>query len=116
MRRLISSALIALAAAAAPDAWAAAAKPPPSPTERGKALAQEHCAACHTLEAKGASPLAEAPPFRDLNERVTIANLAEALAEGIMVGHPAMPQFAFQPDEVEALLAFLESIQAKPKN
>ena len=34
-----------------------------------------------------------APPFRDLPKRYPVENLAEALAEGIVTGHPARPRF-----------------------
>ena len=37
--------------------------------------------------------------------------LAEALAEGLSVGHPDMPEFVFEPDQVAAILAYLKSIQ-----
>lgn len=37
--------------------------------------------------------------------------LEEALAEGIYVGHPDMPVFRFEPDEVEALIDYIQSIQ-----
>jgi mono/diheme cytochrome c family protein len=40
-----------------------------------------------------------------------VDSLEEAFAEGISVGHPAMPQFAFAPDDVRALVAYLQSIQ-----
>jgi cytochrome c len=33
------------------------------------------------------------------------------LAEGISVGHPDMPEFVFEADEVGAILAYLRSIQ-----
>jgi hypothetical protein len=51
-----------------------------------------------------------APPFRDLSKRYAIENLAEALAEGIVTGHPAMPRFTFEPREIEALLTFIASL------
>ena len=37
-------------------------------------------------------------------------DLAEALAEGIMSGHPDMPQFVFRPTEIEALVAYLNTL------
>jgi len=40
-----------------------------------------------------------------------VDNLAEALAEGILTGHPQMPEFAFPPDDVAAIIAYLKSIQ-----
>jgi len=51
-----------------------------------------------------------APPFRDLSKRYAIENLAEALAEGIVTGHPAMPKFTFEPREIDALLTFIASL------
>jgi cytochrome c len=51
-----------------------------------------------------------APPFRDLARRYAIEALGEALAEGIVVGHPAMPRFTFEPREIDALLAFLSDL------
>ena len=37
--------------------------------------------------------------------------LAESLAEGIMVAHPRMPQWEFEPQQIDALLAYLETVQ-----
>jgi hypothetical protein len=43
-------------------------------------------------------------------------NLAEALAEGIVSGHPDMPEFVFEPAEIEAILAYLGALtpEAEP--
>lgn len=83
------------------------------PIARGGALATERCADCHAVGRTGASPLAEAPPFRDLHLRYPVEHLAEALAEGIAVGHPAMPQFVLEPHEVEALILYLQSLEGE---
>jgi mono/diheme cytochrome c family protein len=87
--------------------------------ERGRAIAEKNCARCHAVGATGESPLKPAPPFRDLPQRYPVENLAEALAEGIVTGHPAMPEFTFQPDEIDALLTYIASLgrgaAAKPK-
>ena len=45
---------------------------------------------------------------------VTRADLAEALAEGIVSGHPDMPVFVFTPPQIEAFLAYLNSLE-RPK-
>jgi cytochrome c len=37
-------------------------------------------------------------------------NLAEALAEGINSGHPDMPEFVFQPPEIEAIVTYLGTL------
>ena len=78
--------------------------------ERGQAIAQRHCARCHAIDDTSDSPMGLAPPFRDLSKRYAIENLAEALAEGIVTGHPAMPRFTFEPREIDALLTFIGSL------
>lgn len=82
------------------------------PAERGRALVEEKCAGCHAIGREGASPLTPAPPFRILGQRYPLADLEEALAEGILTAHPAMPQFMFGPEDVGAIIAYLETIQA----
>jgi mono/diheme cytochrome c family protein len=78
---------------------------------RGALLVQRYCAGCHAVKRTGQSPNPAAPAFRDLNMRYHIDDLAEALAEGILTGHPAMPEFKFPPRDVKAVLAYLKSIQ-----
>lgn len=89
----------------------------PAPTSeqsmiaRGETLAETHCSTCHAVGARGESPAPEAPAFRTLSQKYRVADLEEALAEGINVGHPAMPQFEFGPEDAESLVRYLESIQ-----
>jgi mono/diheme cytochrome c family protein len=78
---------------------------------KGHALAEEKCARCHAVGAEGESTLPIAPPFRTLSERYPVEHLEEALAEGIVSGHPAMPEFEFEPDEIAVLIAYLKSVQ-----
>lgn len=82
---------------------------------RGRLLTQRYCAGCHAIARTGASPHPGAPPFRDLRQRYEIDDLAEALAEGILVGHPAMPEMKFPPGDVRAILAYIRSIQANER-
>jgi mono/diheme cytochrome c family protein len=79
--------------------------------QRGTTLARTHCARCHAVGRTGASPLRVAPPFRELHTRYPVENLGEALTEGIRTGHPSMPEFRFDPDEAEALIAYLKSLE-----
>ena len=37
--------------------------------------------------------------------------LAEAMAEGLVIGHGPMPEFTFPPQEIDDLLAYLHSVQ-----
>jgi cytochrome c len=57
------------------------------------------------------SPLAIAPPFRELHKRYPVESLEEAFAEGISTGHPTMPEFRFEPDQIANLIAFLKSLE-----
>lgn len=80
------------------------------PSERGHALAQKLCARCHAIGREGSSPMGIAPPFRELSQRYPIEMLAEALAEGIVTGHPAMPNFTLHPRDIDALLAYIDGL------
>ena len=78
---------------------------------RGQTLLTTNCARCHATGRSGASTHAAAPPFRTLSRKYPIEGLAEALAQGLSVGHPDMPEFVFEPHDVGAILAYLKSIQ-----
>lgn len=78
--------------------------------KRGEVLMQNLCAHCHAIGLTGDSPFAEAPPFREVVTRYPVEHLAEALSEGIEVGHPAMPVFEFDTPMVEDLLAYLTTL------
>ena len=79
--------------------------------ERGHDLAAANCATCHAVARAGESPAPEAPAFRTLSRNYRVAALEEALAEGISVGHPAMPNFQFTANDTQALILYLQSIQ-----
>lgn len=78
--------------------------------EKGRSIVALNCARCHSIEKSGTSPFPAAPPFRDLSTKYPLEHLAEALAEGIMSGHPAMPEYIFSPNEIDAILAYLASL------
>jgi cytochrome c len=79
-------------------------------TDRGRTIAEKKCARCHAIGRDGSSPMGLAPPFRTLSQRYPIETLAEALAEGIVTGHPEMPQFVFQPRDIDALLGYIAGL------
>lgn len=83
-----------------------------SPAEmRGQFFARTNCASCHSIDKVTASPLKLAPPFRELHKRYPIESLAEAFAEGISTGHPTMPEFQLDADQINDLLSFMQSLQ-----
>jgi len=79
--------------------------------DQGRAFAQAHCARCHAIGRTGRSPFRPAPPFRTLHQRYPVETLEESLAEGIVTGHPAMPEFRLEPDEIADFIAFLKSLE-----
>ena len=79
--------------------------------QRGLAFARTHCAQCHSLDKVSDSPLKIAPPFRTLHQRYPVEALEEALGEGIVTGHPAMPEFRLEPDQIGDFIAFLKTLR-----
>lgn len=82
-----------------------------SSVEQGRRLALLYCARCHSTDKVSPSPLKIAPPFRTLHERYPVEQLQEALAEGIVTGHPTMPEFRFDADQVGDFIAFLKTLE-----
>jgi cytochrome c len=78
---------------------------------RGKAIAVAKCSRCHSIERVGRSPRAAAPPFRTLHKKYPVETLEDALAEGMSTGHPRMPEFRLDPDQVGDFISFLKSLE-----
>lgn len=97
-------AAVALVAALAQPSYAQSDK-------QGVTLLIRDCGRCHAVGLSGASPRADAPAFRTLSSRYRIEALEEALGEGIMSGHPDMPEFRYDADEVGAIIDYLNAIQ-----
>jgi cytochrome c len=81
--------------------------------KHGQELLVRNCGSCHAVGRSGESPHKLAPPFRTLDQRYPIESLEEALGEGIMSGHPDMPEFKFDAGDVGAIIAYLKSIQQR---
>jgi mono/diheme cytochrome c family protein len=104
--RTLPALLLAALAVAAP---ALASEPPAPSAERGKALAQRVCAACHALQPGQASPQPPAPAFTSFAGRFTELTLQRRLNEIAETGHTQMPATAVHSDEIEDLVAYLNS-------
>src|SRR5262249_20155343 len=74
----------------------------------GEELLVKNCAPCHAVGRNGESPNRLAPPFRTLGQRYPIESLEESLGEGIMSGHPDMPEFKFDAKDVGAIVVYLK--------
>lgn len=88
------------------------AKTEENPILVGHELLRENCARCHAIDAAGQSADAKAPPFRDVVKKYKPDALEEALAEGIVTGHNEMPEFTFEPEQISAIIAYLDSLKA----
>jgi len=95
-------------------AWAGGAEALSPAAQRGYVFVQTNCSKCHAVGRFGDSPLVIAPPFRTLHERYPVESLAEALAEGIIVGHPTMPQFVLDPAQIDDVISYLQSLETGP--
>ena len=79
----------------------------------GRKLVEDNCSRCHAIDVAGDSPLAKAPPFREVVTRYPPESLGEALVEGIVTGHNEMPEFVFEADQAAEIIAYLDSLKAK---
>jgi cytochrome c len=78
---------------------------------RGQLLLQQNCAVCHAIGMDGDSPHKQAPPFRVVMRSYPASSLTEALGEGLVTGHPDMPEFKFAPEDVGAIVDYLETLE-----
>ena len=87
-----------------------AASPDSALQTKGEALLRDNCSRCHAIGPSDVSSHKQAPPFRDVILRYPAENLAEALAEGIVSGHPDMPVLTFEVDQIDAIIAYLNTL------
>ena len=90
---------------------ASAQEPLSPPAQRGLVIVRTNCSRCHSIDKISQSPLKVAPPFRTLHERYPVESLQESLAEGIVTGHPSMPEFRLDPGQVADVIAYLKSLE-----
>jgi cytochrome c len=46
-----------------------------------------------------------------VHQRYPVESLAEALAEGLITGHPSKPEFRFDAREVDDIIDYLKSLE-----
>ena len=111
MRNIFSIALASAAISLALAAVANAQQGLEPAAQRGFMIAKTNCMSCHSIDKASASPLVGAPPFRTLHQKYPVEHLEEAMAEGISTGHPSMPEFRFEPDQINDFIEFLKTLQ-----
>jgi mono/diheme cytochrome c family protein len=78
--------------------------------ERGGEIAVTRCGVCHATGPAGDSPHRIARPFRELHKDYPVEMLSRALRTGIVSGHDEMPMFEFSRQDIDALLAYIDSL------
>lgn len=106
---------LVLAALALGAAWPAAAHRPISgephgSASRGRVFAASNCAACHAIGGQGASPNADAPPFRQVAKRYKTVRLDWELESITEVGHYRMPPRAMSAADIIDVVAYIRSL------
>src|SRR5215467_4421707 len=79
--------------------------------QRGFVFVKANCSRCHSIDEVTESPLRIAPPFRTLHRKYPVENLEEALAEGIVTGHPSMPEFQLDPGQIGDVISYLKTLE-----
>lgn len=79
----------------------------------GKQIAERECSSCHAVDRTSKSPVAGAPPLRQILGLVEDEEALEIrFIDGMRVGDDPMPVFDFNIIAADALFAYLETIAA----
>lgn len=79
--------------------------------EMGRSFAEARCSSCHAVKAGQESPRAAAPTFVELNRRYVATTLQRKLAEMNETEHSEMPPLRVHWDEIEALMAYMQTLE-----
>ncbi|MCY0154530.1 c-type cytochrome [Hoeflea alexandrii] len=80
--------------------------------DQGRQLVEVNCGKCHAVGEADASPHEGPPPFRKLSDMFPMDALEEAFSDGrIYSGHPDMPEFIATPEQMDAIIAYIASLQ-----
>lgn len=77
--------------------------------KEGKVLVEARCSGCHAVGLSGDSPNPRSPPFRKLFERHPGLALREPLSRGIAAPHEDMPKFVFTDQQIDQIIAYVNS-------
>jgi tetratricopeptide (TPR) repeat protein len=79
----------------------------------GRMLVENNCAACHAAGPTGASRDPRAPAFRDLQKRYDMLSLRTPITRGLAAPHQEMPRFRPTEAELNAIVAYINSLAAR---
>jgi len=77
---------------------------------RGKTLVEINCGQCHGLGPRGVSANANAPAFHELRKRYQMLSLRAPITRGIATPHDDMPPFRPSEEELDAIVAYVNSL------
>ncbi len=83
------------------------------PIAHGQALASRYCSSCHAVGHNDESRHKDAIPFRNLSELYPVDSIEESLVEGLMSGHPDMPEFQFSDQAATDFVEYLAFLQRR---
>jgi mono/diheme cytochrome c family protein len=110
-RRTALSAILGLALAGCATGGEAQAPgvAPVGEVDRGRQLAERSCAGCHALDAREERAIGRAPALHDVRLRLSAESLHRRLKDMDRYGHDEMPPMDLSADEIDDLLAFLDT-------
>jgi len=111
MKRPLDPPLFAVLAVLMTTAAAQAQNESQDPITHGQGLAKEFCRECHAIGRTGNSPNEAAPPFRRLDQRIDLDEFIGRLRDGLVSGHPDMPEFKFNTADARAMRDYIRSVQ-----
>lgn len=77
---------------------------------KGAALADKNCSGCHALGAMGVSLNKDATVFSDMFRKHQLYALRRPVTQAILATHEKMPQFKVSPQDVDTIVAYINSI------
>jgi len=83
----------------------------PFSIERGREIAQFHCASCHQIQPSGASPSLMAPPFHSVYISYSRLAFKKAVEDASGDRGHFMPGYDLNRAQVDDLVAYLESVR-----
>ena len=108
---LTAVACVAVAWGACASAGIAAGPLTPKPdAQKGRALAERACVACHVVSGPAVSPVAaDVPTFMAIANKP--GQTMEAIAGRIVIPHPPMPAIALSREEIGNVVAYIMTLR-----
>jgi cytochrome c len=76
---------------------------------KGKVLAEKNCGGCHGLGAAGVSLNKDATAFQNIFREHKLYALRRPVAQAILAAHEKMPQFNASSQDVDTIVAYINS-------